>query len=142
MIRHNPSSSINQAFEDISVEEIVTDDLERLKKVGPPLFTEDDIYPGMPDLVRMFRKFCVTNRITKAYFDAMYTRYAINVLHKLPNAASNNLANAHKTIMDPNNMTYKKYCEMLINVLGFRTEDITHVLRAPSGKIQRITLED
>lgn len=121
------SSIITQEFDDLTGSLLTPDETEQLKLCGEPLFTEEEMNATCDHLVHMFRQLCVVEHITKEYFDEKYRRYAITVLGKTPQAASNNKSNIIKMLKRGDKISWKKFIELTELVLGLKPEMISIV---------------
>lgn len=137
------SSRISEEFDDLAGVTMSLDDVERLKNVGEPLFTKDDIYATADQLSQLFRSICVENHITEAYFNEKYKQYAINVLGKTPQSAANNRANTIKLMKHGDRLTWKKFLEIVTLVLGIRLKNIIAVLQnTNTNEVKTYSLRD
>lgn len=121
------SSIITQNFDDLTGSLLPPDEVEKLKLSGDLLFTEEEMNATCDHLVHMFRQLCVVEHITKNYFDQKYRHYAITVLGKTPQAASNNKSNIIKMLKRGDKISWKKFIELTELVLGLKPEMISIV---------------
>ena len=117
------------------------DELEQLKHIGPPLFSDGEIYATSCHLDRMLRKFCVENNITEAYFAEKFKLYALQELGMDPAQASNNRSNLTKALK-AGHITYKRFVEVICNVLGYVVEEIEYKISDKKGHQQSINFKE
>lgn len=135
------SSKIKEEFDDITGCDTVSD-VERLKNVGELLFDASEIYSTADQLSQIFRKMCVENNITEAYFNEKYKQYAINTLGKFPQSAANNRANTVKMLKHGERLSWKKFLELTTLVLGLKIKDVTiRLYNSSTNKDQVFSLE-
>ena len=140
MNRPNPAESRvrNYAAEIMSMDQDIAD-LEVLKKQGPLMFTEADIYATDWPLDQILRRLFFKHHITEAYFTERYKLYSLRELAKLPTQASNDRSNTVKALK-LGNITYKRFIEVIANVLGFRIIKQLYVFEDPSGEQEVLDL--
>ena len=117
------------------------DELEQLKHIGPPLFSDAEIYATSWPLDRVLRKFCVENNISEAYFAEKYKIYALQELGMHPTQASNNRSNLTKALK-AGHITWKRLVEVISNVLGYVVEEIEFTISDTSGSSQSINFKE
>lgn len=108
------------------------DAYELLKSQGEPLFTKEQLMEATWCLDKILRKACIENNISKPYFMEKYKEYAINKRGMYPTQAANNRANLIKALYK-GGITYKMMITVLDHVLGFELDDLTMVIKTPTG---------
>ena len=142
MNRPDPNKSrIRDIFTQTFANSKKVDELEQLKRIGPLLFTEAEIYATPWPLDRLLRKFCVDNSITEAYFAEKYKIFALQELGMHPTQASNNRSNLTKALK-AGHITYKRLVEVICNVLGYVIEEMEFKISDKTGESQSINFKE
>jgi hypothetical protein len=128
------TSIITHDFDDLTGSLVPPDQLERLKYVGEPLFTEKEMNASCDLLVHTFRQLCVVEHISQKYFDEKYKIYAITVLGKTPQAAMNNKSNIVKMLKRGDKLSWKKFIELTHLVLGLKPEIVNIIFSRTKNK--------
>lgn len=117
-------SAIFQEFNDAVDTILPSGETESLKYEGPMLFTEKETTETSDLLVSVFRRLCVQEHVSLAYFNEKYKQYAILILGKTPQSAANNRTNILKMLKHGDKLSWKKFLELTQYVLGFKPEDV------------------
>ena len=117
------------------------DELEKLKRQGPLLFTQEDVYATSWHPDQILREICVKNNITEAYFAERYKLYELQVLGKHPIQASNDRSNTVKALKS-GYITYKRLIEVVQNVLGLKIIRISMELMDADGNTQGVKFNE
>ena len=142
MQRPDPNNSrIRDIFTKTFANSKKVDELEQLKHIGPLLFTDAEIYATSWPLDRMLRRFCVENNISEAYFAEKYKLYALQELGMHPTQASNNRSNLTKALK-AGHITYKRFVEVVCNVLGYVVEEMEFKISDKKGGSQSINFKE
>ena len=136
MIKPSPESEsiISHDFDDLTGRLVPLDEIEKLKLEGPLLFNEEEANATCDLLVHTFRQLCLVEHVTKKYFDEKYKRYAVTVLGKTPQAASNNKSNIIKMLQKGDKISWKKFLELTHLVLGLKPEMISIIFSSVKNK--------
>lgn len=136
MVKPAPAtdSIISLEFDDVTSNLMPLDQVEKLKQEGPPLFTREEMNATCDFLVHVFRQLCVDEHISKRYFDEKYRHYAVTVLGKTPQAASNNKSNIIKMLKKGDKISWKKFLELTHLVLGLKPEMVSMIFKRVKSK--------
>lgn len=114
--------------------------IEAIRRVGTPLFTEDQITETTWDLDKLLRRICVEHNITEEYFSECYKNYACNEYTEHVTLINNQKTNLLRT-MKAGFITMKTLKRVLA-ILNFTVVDMSLKIMDVSNRVEEYKLSN